>query len=268
VRAYVINLARSTDRRTHMRAELSRVAVDHEIMEAVDGRALDLSDPRIIASIEPSVLARKSLLPNQIANALSHLNVYRKMLVDGQDHAMVLEDDVILPADLGVLADALTEHLTEAEVALLNFESEGGCRLMREASVQLPAGRLLALPADVNQPVSGAAYIITRKACERMAERLLPIRAKVDDWAFRYNEGMLDRIRCVAPLAVIKSPMFESTIERPTAGGLKRHARSLLRFDPGFFDAVIAHRRQRIWRRWTRIEFVDMPFINEPSRLK
>jgi hypothetical protein len=104
-----------------------------------------------------------------------------------------------------MLADAIADQLTEAEIALLNFDSKDTCRLTRKGAVRLPGARLLALPIDVNQPVSAAGYVITRKACERMT-KLLPVRAKVDDWAYRYNEGMLDRVRCVVPLAITKSP--------------------------------------------------------------
>lgn len=268
MRAYVINLARSADRRKHMQAELGKTLIEYEIVEAVDGHTLDFSDPATNSAVAPAVLATKLLLPNQIANALSHLRVYQQILAAGQDHAIVLEDDVVLPADLGPLADALAEQLTEAEVALLNFDSAAPCRLTPARSVRLPSSRSLMLPIDINQPVSGAAYIITRKACERLTEQLLPIRARVDDWAQRYNEGMLDRVRCVVPLAVTKSPLFGSTIERHRPRSMTALTLSLLtRHDPGFCRKIIAYRRQRIWRRWNRVQIVDMRYINQPSRL-
>lgn len=268
MRAYVINLARSADRRVHVQAELRKTGIDYEIVEAVDGHALDFTDPVTAAGIEPSVLAGKLLLPNQIANLMSHLRVYEKILADGSDYAMVLEDDVVLPADLSAIADSVAEHLTAAEVALLNFDSAETCRLSLADSVRLPSARLLVFPIDIHQPVSGAAYIVTRNACERLTGHLLPIRAKVDDWAYRYNEGMLDRVRCVVPLAVTKSPIFESTIERHPEGSLKPLLlAALIRHDPGFFRKLIAFRRRRIWRRYNRVQFVDIPFINKPSRL-
>lgn len=268
MRAYVINLARSTARLKHMQTELRKARIEYEIVQAIDGRALDFSDPAVSGAVAHPVLAGKLLLPNQIANILSHLRVYQQILADGQDHAIVLEDDVILPDDLGLLADALAGQLTEAEVALLNFDSRQTCYLTLAGSVELPSSRLLALPIDIDQPVSGAAYMITRKACERLTERLLPIRARVDDWAHRYNEEMLDRVRCVVPPAVTKSPMFGSTIDRHPPGSLKPVVLALLdRFDPGFFGKIIAYRRRRIMRSWNRFQFVDMPFINKPSRL-
>jgi glycosyl transferase, family 25 len=278
VRAYVINLARSPERRAHMVAELGKTGVDYEIVQAVDGRELDFDDPRTVANIEPSVLGGQArdgqgldstlLLPNQIACVLSHLHAYRKILDDGSEYGFVFEDDVILPSDLGSLADAIAKHLAGAEIVLLNFDSKGTCRMTREGSVELPDSRLLVLPIDVTDPVSGAAYIITRQACERMIEQLLPVRAKVDDWAQRYNEGMLDRVRCVVPLPVNKSTAFGSTIEYYSSESLKaRLLTAVMRYDPGILRKAIAYRRQRIWRSWSKVEFVDMPFVNKPSRL-
>ena len=46
--AYVINLARSLDRRAHMTAELKKTGLDYEIITAVEGRDLDLGDPAIV----------------------------------------------------------------------------------------------------------------------------------------------------------------------------------------------------------------------------
>ena len=267
-RAYVINLARSPERRAHMVAELGKTGVDYEIVQAVDGHELDFRDSQTVANIQPLVLENNLLLPNQIACVLSHLDAYRRILDDGSDYGFVFEDDVILPPDLGPLADAIAKQLTGAEIVLLNFDSKDTCRMTREGSVELPGSRLLALPIDVTEPVSGAAYIITRQACERMIEQLLPVRAKVDDWAQRYNEGMLDRVRCVVPLPVTKSPDFGSTIEYYSHDSLKaRLLAAVMRHDPGILGKALAYRRQRIWRSWSRVEFVDMPFVNKPSRL-
>ena len=47
--AYVINLARSRDRRAYITAHLNQIGIDHEIVTGIDGHSLDLSDQRIIA---------------------------------------------------------------------------------------------------------------------------------------------------------------------------------------------------------------------------
>lgn len=265
VHAYVINLVRSPDRREHIKAELKKAGMDYQIVEGVDGRDLELDDPAMIA---PSLLTSCGQFPAGGAGcALSHLRVYQAILADGLDSALVLEDDVTLPADLGGLIDAVVGHLTGAEVALLDYGST--CRMSLEGSVSLPSARLLALPLDVRQLEYSGAYLITRKACERMSERMPPVQVPADSWEFFYQQGFLDRVRCVFPLAVLKSPEFASMIGPYSLGnGLK--ARLLMplahRKIPLLHRAVV-YRRQRIWRQ-TSPEIVDMPFVDKPSRLE
>ena len=265
--AYVINLARSADRRAHMTAELKKTSLDYEIITAVEGRDLDLSDPAIV---DPSLPAWTKTLATTAGAALSHLSAYRKMIADGLDEALVLEDDVLLPADLGSLTDAVADQLAGAEVALLSVDSLNACKMSREGSVHLPASRLLALPIDVYQPRSGGAYIITREACERMIKCMPPVRVNIDDWWFHYREGVLDRVRCVVPIPVLKNPKLVSTMGSYSLGnGVRaRLVWPLVRRKIPILHQALSYRRQRIYRQWSRSELVDMPFIEKPSRLE
>lgn len=265
VHAYVINLARSPERREHITSELKKAGLDYQIVEGVDGRALDIDNPAIVA---PSLLT-SCPFPAAVAGcALSHLRVYQTMLADGLDHALVLEDDVILPADLNSLLDDVADHLTGAEVALLNFD--GARRMSIEGLASLRSDRVLVLPLDVCRPASAAAYLITRKACERMSERMPPVQVQADSWGFFYQQGFLDRVRCVFPLAVSKSPQFTSTIGPYLLGnGLKaRLLMPLARRKIPLLYQALSYRRRRIWRYMTQSEIVDMPFVEKPSRLE
>jgi glycosyl transferase, family 25 len=266
VYTYVINLARSLDRRAHITAELKKTGLDYEIVTAVDGRDLDLRDPAVV---HPSFLGRQ-FAAGTAGAALSHLSAYRKIVSDGLDEALVLEDDVTLPADLGSLADAVADQLVGAEAALLSYANPAPLKMSREGSIPLPSSRLLALPIDINQWLASAgAYVITREACERMIKCVLPVRANADDWRFFYKEGALDRVRCVVPLAVLKSPKLTSTMGSYSLGnGVRgRLAGPLVRSKVPLLHQALCYRRQRIHRQWGRVEFVDIPFIEKPSRL-
>ena len=265
--AYVINLARSPERRVHITAELGKAKVDYEIVTGVDGRDLDLHDR---ATIDPSLFTRSSWPAGMAGCALSHLRVYQKIIAAGLDAALVLEDDVTLPSDLGGLASALVDHLAGPELVLLNYDSKDTCKMSREGAVDLPSSRLLALPIDVRQLGSSAAYLITRAAAKRMCESVLPVRVSPDDWWFFYREGALDRVRCVVPLPVTKSPKFESTIGLYGLGqGVKaRLLEPLVRHKVPVLHQAISYRRQLIYRQMTKSEIVDTPFIEKPSRLQ
>ena len=275
VHAYVINLARSLDRRAHITAELKKTGLDYEIITAVDGRDLDLRDTTIVDPslpfIDPSLpVVDIGLAAGTAGCALSHLSVYRKIIADGLDEALVLEDDVMLPADLASLADAVADQLVDAEVALLSYDSPDPCKMSLEGSIHFPSSRVLALPIDIRQPRSTGAYIVTREACERMIKFLLPVRVQADSWWFFYREGILDRVRCVVPQPVLKSPKFTSMIgSYSLRNGVRgRLVGPLVRRKIPLLHQALYHRRQRILRQWGRSELVDMPFIEKPSRLE
>jgi glycosyl transferase, family 25 len=267
VRAYVINLARSLDRRAHITAELKKAGLEYEIIEAVDGQALDLADPAVI---DPSFVTRIVCPAGSAGAALSHLSVYRKIIEDGLDAALVLEDDVMLPADIVSVADAVAAALSGAEVALLSVDSPEPCRMSSEGSVNLPSQRLLALPIDVSQPRSAGAYVITREACERMVKCRLPIQVQADMWWSFYREGLIDRVRCVVPPPVEKNPKFTSTIGSYSLrdGTRARVIGPIVRAKIPVLHQALAYRRQRIYRQWSRTELVQEPFVERPSRLE
>jgi glycosyl transferase family 25 len=266
--AYVINLDRSPDRRAHIAAELATTGIDYEWIRGVDGRELDLTDSEII---EPAALTGTWFRPGVLGCALSHLNAYRKILAADLDAALMLEDDIRLPADLEELAVSVAQHLSGAEVALFNYDSNDNhpCLMSSQDAVGLPSSRGLALPVDIGQPVSSGAYLITREACQRMVKGMLPARSRPDDWRFFYREGFLDRVRCVVPMPVQKDARFGSTIDYSSQTSLKMRLRELAvryRLRP-VLDAI-AYRRQRIFRRATQVEYVNGPFVERPSRLE
>jgi glycosyl transferase, family 25 len=275
VHSYVINLARSLDRRAHITAELKKAALDYEIITAVDGRDLDLGDRTIIDPslpyIDPSLpVVDSGLAAGTAGCALSHLSVYKKIIADGLDEALVLEDDVMLPADLASLSEAVAYQLAGAEVALLSYDSPDPCMMSLEGSIHLSSSRALALPIDISQPRSTGAYIITREACERMFKSLLPVRVQADSWWFFYREGLLDRVRCVVPQPVLKSPKFTSMIgSYSLRNGVRgRLVGPLVRRKIPLLHQALCYRRQRILRQWGRSELVDVPFKEKPSRLE
>lgn len=264
--AYIINLARSTERRAHIISEVAKSGIAHEIMEGIEGRDLDVDDPQVVA---PSTLAAPWFRPGVAGCVLSHRRVYEKILADGLDQALVLEDDVTLPDDLDSLVWAIGSHLSGAEVALLNYDSQDTCKLSRTSLVSLPRSRLLALPIDVHQPKSGGAYVITREACKRMTEFCPPVRARADDWGLFYQQGLLDRVRCVFPMPATKSPTFQSTIDRNSPRSLKaRTIRLVTRQNISVLEKAITYRRQRILDEWAQTVMADGPFIENPSRLE
>jgi glycosyl transferase family 25 len=273
MRTYVINLERSTDRRQHVEAELAKAGLDYEIVRAVDGRQLDVSGPQVTRPGDPGqrcspLWVETWSLPGVAACSLSHLLVCERILASGADEALVLEDDVTLAPDLASVLESLPSHLAGAEVVLLNFDSHGVSQLSSQGTESVSGRWTLALPLDVGEILSAAAYVITREACRRMLEQMTPARAKPDDWAYFYRERVIDRLRCVVPRQVEKSAQFTSTILYDP-GSIKARLRAVvLAHRIPLVDQAIEWRRRRIFVHGASYRLFDVPFVEMPSRVE
>ncbi len=94
---WVINLRRSVDRRASIRAELDRLGLEYELVDAVDGR--ELGPEELAASYSASAalaLIGRELTPGEIGCSLSHLWLYQRQVEEGHEDVVILEDDIVV----------------------------------------------------------------------------------------------------------------------------------------------------------------------------
>ena len=91
----VINLARSKERRVYMQEQLDAFGVCYEFYPAVDGNALT-PQQRAHYSEEESIHHYYALPDVEIGCALSHLQIYKKMVAEDIAELLILEDDVVI----------------------------------------------------------------------------------------------------------------------------------------------------------------------------
>lgn len=251
---YLINLARSTDRKSHMIRQLANAALPYEIIEAIDGRDLDLSQPEFSCA-----KVNDNLTPAAFGCALSHFKAYQKVLDHGIDVALIMEDDVLLPIDINELAEAIKQCMTGSEVVLLHFQSYEAVLTMAGAE-QLPSGHKVIQVVDKGTPRSTAAYLITREACERMLKIMqAPLRCVADDWAVFYHERAIDRVRCVVPMPILTSPDIPTTRDnlRPgSIGALLIDAVNKMRV-PVIYQLLRLRRKRFLDKLHGRMDFVS-----------
>ncbi len=211
---YVINLMTSHDRREYIVSQLARARVtDYRIVPGTDGRSVDPNDAGIVDQ-DVRAVTGDWLRGGAVACALSHLAVYRQVLKDGADYAVVLEDDAVLPSDFQGIAREISSTIGSADVALLYYSRQHErrpCELSAFGAKSLDPSRTLALPIDINQPAGGVAYVISRECCSRMLDHFPPIQATADAWGFFQHLGIIHRLWCVSPALVGVAP-FRSTI--------------------------------------------------------
>lgn len=199
--AFYINLAARTDRQRHMQAELARVGLSAERVEA--STPADLPSD-LLAEVRSR--DRHLLADTELACSFSHRRVWQMMLDRGISAALVLEDDAQLSASLpAALAD--TGFLAPGFDAI-QLETHPSNALLGRAQRSGAAG--LARQRLMSSSLGTAGYIISAHwARQLLAHPALDLYA-VDKVMFGREAGSLYRGKVWQAVPALVIPMPET----------------------------------------------------------
>ncbi|MFN6962557.1 MAG: glycosyltransferase family 25 protein [Pyrinomonadaceae bacterium] len=201
MKTYIINLERSKERRKHITSEVERLGLDYEIITAIDGNDFtdeDLAKVADMSVIEPN---KHWFGKNLVAGSLSHRKVYETMIRQGDEIALVLEDDARLDPSLKEVLNAVAPLVGDYELTMLYWECLKDLNLSTLGAVEVTHNRKLYYPMSEEGVCSGAAYIVRRSLAKRLYQANFPVRIPPDGWADFYREGAISRIRMIYPAA-------------------------------------------------------------------
>ncbi len=173
---YFINLARDIDRRAAIENELRRAGIEGTRYAAVDGNAL----PPELASYFAHGDGKPPLMKaGEIGCYASHLGVYREIVANNLDMALVLEDDAVLSKDIVPLIEDVLAHAPPAwDMILLCGRKDRAVRPLAE----MKCGQTLVRYSRV--PPTTAGYLISGSGARKMLNpairRIWPV-----DWDTR-----------------------------------------------------------------------------------
>jgi glycosyl transferase family 25 len=221
IQIFVISLAGATQRRQHIISELGKSGVDFQLCDAVNGK--ELSDKEIQDTCDAEALKNHPtwLTRGAIGCALSHLNIYRKMISEHIPYAVVLEDDMVLPQEFGGHLKDIVGKLHADEVIMLYYQSWQPLELCQPGAEKYRETHGLYYPKDISQPITTGAYIITLNAAKRLAAGIIPIKRSADSWGDFHRANLLKSMRCVYPRLTEVAP-FKSSIDYFRSGMLSK----------------------------------------------
>ena len=170
---FIIHLDRAVDRKEQVERLWTELGPLTEIVRAVDGRELDDSELLATQGKCPTTRYPFALQRAEIASFLSHRACWLKVIDEGHEAALVLEDDVELTPDFEQALVLACAHLGDRsfvrfpvkprEIPSEVVAVEGPVRLFRPKSVALgmhaqivtrgAAGRLLEATQRLDRPV-------------------------------------------------------------------------------------------------------------------
>jgi len=172
---YVLSLAGCEARRAPLLRSLRDLGFEPEVVLGIDGR--NGLAPEHESRIDRAMAKRRTgrwLTDGEFACALSHQTLCARLLAEGHEQAMILEDDAIVDRDLlPVLAD-----LAEIDFDLLLLDHDR-TRVLRRSMRRLSSGSVLW--RVVNIPDMNTGYILNATGAAAIIERSFPI-SYMADW--------------------------------------------------------------------------------------
>ncbi|MGI9337625.1 MAG: FkbM family methyltransferase [Gammaproteobacteria bacterium] len=244
---YVISLARAAARREKMRAQLQTLGAGYEIVDAVDGAALNPAD--YAHQLRQDKFRRKfgrDMLAGEIGCYLSHYRLWQRIVAEKTPSALILEDDAEWDDDLLPVICAIAELRRRWGVVLLSGRKHK------------TAGRLLATINENRQLIlrnrreaTTAGYMISQQGARELLEYCQEITAPID---FAYGEWWRNGIPfyCVLPPPVRQAD-----------------AHSLIHANAVLTKASLPERiAASIWRKYDRWHARWRVFINMAQRAR
>ena len=193
LKALVINLRRSTDRRERMSKYLAQFSdfLDVEFVEAVDGKMLSESEKRDSLSISARKKREKGLAwsNGEIGCALSHRKCMEMVVGQHIETALILEDDFQLCE-----TESFSEVI-ETAVAFLNHTKGPSIVNLTFRYVRLP--RVLFSSSSqrfsihrIVGGVSAYAYVISFEGAKKFLKLLTPLQESNDIWEYYSMRGL------------------------------------------------------------------------------
>jgi glycosyl transferase, family 25 len=186
---YVINLARSPDRRAFMSEALARAGVASTFIAAVDGRNRVWREP-----------VRGALAKTEAAVILSHRRVWRRFLRADVNLAAVLEDDAHIGAGFHEL---LVTDWRAGDFDVAKLETIGSPAWISKRGAQLCDRALHVLGAE---HFGTAGYVVSRDGAQKLLRLTRPLDEPLDHMMFGRSAVFERRLRVLqlVPAVVVQ----------------------------------------------------------------
>jgi glycosyl transferase family 25 len=170
----LINLDRSPERLRKMQKKLSEMEVPFCRVSAVDGKTMVFTDSEINVA-EYEKCHGKRITPTEVACNISHYNALKTFVAGNKNFALILEDDVDFCANFKPILEELLTLREDWDFVKLN----GTPSWAFPVTFKKLASNYRLVVNWMHQGKAGA-YLVNRRAAERLIEGLLPMKVPFD----------------------------------------------------------------------------------------
>jgi glycosyl transferase family 25 len=197
MRIFVINLEKDKKRRQSIQMQLDQINCPFEFINGVLGKSIPENELSLIYNKKKAFRNHcRELTRSEIGCAMSHINVYKKIITENIPMALILEDDVILPDSLPNILIEFENYLNPNNPDLI---------LLSDASVYLNKEKKI-YEAHIYPFKSGyytSSYILTNLSAKILVSDLFPIKDVADCWQ-RLKKNKILNIFAIKPALIIQ----------------------------------------------------------------
>lgn len=202
MKAYVINMERSVNRRISMEQQLDKLGVDYEIVKAVDG------------SLMPDAPGTQGQFSkSEIGCMLSHCKVYEMMQHSDAPYALILEDDITITEEaITNLLEIAGPQLSKETVTLLTYFGSRDKKVTLKKIKTLPhiSGSeehyFICQPNLARSLARAGAYVVSKECAKKLLEfHEAGIQCRADEWEVYYNRDIMPIVHCIYPMPITEN---------------------------------------------------------------
>ena len=229
MKVFIINLEKSVGRRRKVAERLDKLGVSYEFVPGVYGQDVDRSD-------WPD---NEKLSTGEVGCAVAHIQIYKRMVDESIDSALILEDDIKFAPGFPAVLKALPERMKDGTCVLLHAMFTHAHTLTLEEEL-VPGHYWGTLREVIGGVGSAGAYAISLGTAKRMWEvRQKNLSFTADSWVNYMRNGAIDQLDVIHPYPVL--PAFE-----PSTIGYSGMGTTSLRNVPPL-SWYLRWKRERIW---------------------
>lgn len=247
MRIFIVNLAHATEARQFMQTQLDRLGLKAEFFSAINGTLLTKDAlTQLVHDYDHAALTK-----GEIGCALSHLNIYKKMIAEDLPYALILEDDVILD-------DALLQVIKLFEE---NPQTDAASYQLNTVDRYLkPFSQKLSNQYSIHMATSGHgtfSYIINLEGAKRLLAAQQPLRFEADRWKY-FQQLKILKFKVIVPATV------SLRAEDYSLSNLHQERLLIEAKRKTYFDETVKNKRPLLTRlKWGIIKVVTRPFIHK-----
>lgn len=197
-----------------MEEQLKRTNLSYEFFDCVVGTQLSDAELNTYCNMDAINALNKKVewfTRGVIGCTITNQNFFKDIIKRKLEYVLFLEDDAVLPDNLSELLKNVEPHIKQGDLILLFWKAWQPLKLSKPI-FETKDGAKFYIPQNPEVVTGGSAYIMTKKAAEKLLVFNTPIHTSPDNWFYFLKNECIDRIICAYP-QIVDTADFRSTMQ-------------------------------------------------------